>query len=154
MLDMSENTEFRLEETVTEEKAAEESVIGSSGETLNINYVLERIERIATQTDYLHNTILELGKTTSGGPGDVGAAERAHALGEIVTAREATNQKLISLYEKMYDDLKPEKINTQQTALIGILTEALGDVNMPKTCKDIIAEAVSEILKSTIDGSF
>ncbi len=92
---MSNNTENMAIETKPTEK-------------LTMDYVLEQIEKISSETDYLQNAISELSKTNSTGPGDVGTQEKAHALGEIVTSRECTNQRLLSLYEKMYDDLKSQ----------------------------------------------
>ena len=53
----------------------------------------------------------------SGGPGDVGTQEQAKAVGEIIKAREATNQKLIALYEKMYDDLTSRQTSLKEMAM-------------------------------------
>jgi len=65
-----------------------------------VEYILEQIEKIAADTAYLHEAI----------KGAVSAGEaRAIGLGNIVESRENTNRKLIAFYEKIYDDLKPEK---------------------------------------------
>lgn len=39
-------------------------------------------------------------------PGDIAGQAKATAAMEIVRSRENTNQKLIGVYEKMYDDLR------------------------------------------------
>ena len=39
------------------------------------------------------------------GSGDIGTQGKASAIADVVKCRETTNQKLISLYEKMYDKI-------------------------------------------------
>lgn len=87
-------------------------------EKLPISYCLRQLERLQNQVDYINNAIKELGQIPSTGgagesysPGDVVGVEKAKALSDIVRCRETTNQKLITFYEKMYDDLM-EKVST------------------------------------------
>ena len=86
-------------------------------EKLTMDYLLGKLEEISLGQAFLTDAISELGKMKSGGPGDVGTQEQAKAVGEIIKAREATNQKLIALYEKMYDDLKPREESVKMKAL-------------------------------------
>ena len=86
-------------------------------EKLTIDYILSKLEEISVGQAFATDAILELGKMKSGGPGDVGTQEQAKAVGEIIKAREATNQKLIALYEKMYDDLKPKQDSLKVMAM-------------------------------------
>ena len=88
-----------------------------SSEKLTMDYLLGKLEEISLGQAFLTDAISELGKMKSGGPGDVGTQEQAKAIGEIIKAREATNQKLIALYEKMYDDLKPREESVKMKAL-------------------------------------
>ncbi len=87
---------------------------------LTINYVLEQIEKIQNQTDHIGMALAALGnmvpKTNSTTP-DVAGAEQAEAIAEVVESREATNQKLIALYEKMYDDLKSKQTTLKEMAM-------------------------------------
>ena len=99
---MSENKEFIVNEM--EETTAMPTAVP---ENPTVGYVLGQIEKIMSDTDYLHRVITELGNTQSGGPGDYGASERAQALGHVVACRETTNQRLIDFYQKLYEDLKP-----------------------------------------------
>ena len=66
-------------------------------------------EKIQNQTDHIGMALAALGnmvpKTNSTTP-DVAGAEQAEAIAEVVESREATNQKLIALYEKMYDEVR------------------------------------------------
>ncbi len=81
-----------------------------SEEKLTMNYVLEQIEKIASQTEYLNNAIAALsGMKVGEGPDDVAGQEKAIALGDVVRCRETTNQQLLAFYRQMYNDLKPEK---------------------------------------------
>ena len=78
-------------------------------EKLSANYLLEQIEHIAAQTDYLNQAIEKLSNLDyqapeCGSPPD----ERAKALGDIVRCRETTNQQLIAFYQKLYEDLNLE----------------------------------------------
>ena len=87
---------------------------------LTINYVLEQIEKIQNQTDHIGMALAALGnmvpKTNSTTP-DVAGAEQAEAIAEVVESREATNQKLIALYEKMYDDLTSKQTSLKEMAM-------------------------------------
>lgn len=79
-----------------------------SPEKLSMNYVLEQIKKISKDTEYLYDTIKKLGEmANANGPGDIVGANKAEALGNIVQSRETTNQQILRMYEKMYDDLKP-----------------------------------------------
>ena len=131
---MSNNTENMAIETKPTEK-------------LTMDYVLEQIEKIATETEYLHNAISELSKTNSGGPGDVGTQEKAHALGEIVTSREHTNQRLLSLYEKMYDDLKTQSLPSERERIIDTMLESLGNRNVARKTQDAIVDILATSLQ-------
>lgn len=131
---MSNNTE----NIVTECQQASE---------LTMNYVLEQIEKIASETEYLHNAISELSKTHSVGPGDIGAKGKAQAFGEIVTSREQTNQKLLSLYEKMYDDLKSQSLPSERERLIGIMLDQLENPKVPPTTQDAIIDILATSLQ-------
>ena len=95
---------------------------------MTIGYVLSQIEKTQSETQYLQNCIEGLvtmqitQAQVPGAPCDVAGEQKAIALGQIVARREATNQKLIAFYEKMYDDLKPSKpIDTERIAVLSSL---------------------------------
>lgn len=77
-------------------------------EKLSMNYVLEQIEKVTAQTEHLKDAIDGVNEIDGRKHWDGAAGERAHALAEIVIARETTNRQLIAFYEKLYDDLKPK----------------------------------------------
>ena len=114
---------------------------------LTINYVLEQIEKIQNQTDQIGMALAALGnmvpKTNSTTP-DVAGAEQAEAIAEVVESREATNQKLIALYEKMYDDLKPKEESAKSKAL-EIISKIVTEVGFYET------EQGAEVLSNMLD---
>ena len=142
---MEDNNMSNNKENITTENMATEP---SSKNKLTMDYVLERIENIATETEYLHRTISELSQITSGGPGDVGAQGKAQALGEVVTSREATNQKLLSLYEKMYDDLKSDDSPSEKERLVAMLLGELSNHHLSEPDKEGIRRAIGYAVQS------
>ena len=81
----------------------------------SIDYILEQLERITAQSEHLSKALDVLGAMDDGhnaepySPGNTIGPAKAAAIGETVRSREATNQQIIRLYEKMYDDLKTMK---------------------------------------------
>ena len=73
--------------------------------------ILNRINNIINQTSYIGEVaeaLKAMGDGDSGdmySPGNVMGQAKAEALGAIVTSRETTNQQILRLYEKMYDDM-------------------------------------------------
>ena len=93
----------------------EEATVSSTTKTttkpkdkLTINYVLNQIEQIVKDNEYIHNALEQLALMPKSDPGDIAGQEKAKAIGDIVRCRETTNQQALRLYEKMYDDLKPK----------------------------------------------
>ena len=119
-------------------------------EKFSMNYCLEQMEKIISQTEYLHHTIQALSEMkNSDGPDDLAGQARGQALGDIVKCREATNQRLIAFYEKMYDDLKPKTTAQKRNASpesIAFFRERFSD---PKTSieeKGLLLGAIADLL--------
>lgn len=78
---------------------------------MTVEDILQRINHIVNQTGYITSvceTLAGMGDGDSGGPGSPGnvmGEAKANALVGIVQSRETTNQQILRLYEKMYDDL-------------------------------------------------
>lgn len=78
----------------------------TSGEPkLSVEYILAQLEKISSQTAYLNEAIAQISGMQVAGSGDIGTEAKASAIADVVKCRETTNQKLISLYEKMYDQI-------------------------------------------------
>lgn len=118
-----------------------------SEEKLSMNYVLEQIEKIMQETEYLHSTIAALEAIgPASGPGDIAGANKAEALATVVKCRETTNQKMLALYEKMYDDLKPEKIADVKTDKQLLALNAVENIFTSVDVDEDIAEQLNKIL--------
>ena len=131
---MSENEEMInvQEETVVEAK------------NYNIDYVLQQIEKIASQTDYLNEAITQLSKVNSGVPGDIAAQGVSNSLSQIIMCRETTNQRLIAFYEKMYDDLKPNNNTTKEQAL-NVVLDTIRNCDVSEGLFESLYEIIYEI---------
>lgn len=73
--------------------------------------ILTRINNIINQTGYITSafeSLVQMGDGDSGdcgAPGNIMGRAKAEAVAEVVRVRETTNQQILRLYEKMYDDL-------------------------------------------------
>ncbi len=82
----------------------------------SIDYILSQIAKIQEQTEYLNKALEQLSQMSdgdsggAGAPGNILGEAKAQAIGDVVRCRETTNQKMLSLYEKMYDDLRPSDL--------------------------------------------
>lgn len=78
---------------------------------MTVQDILVRIASIVNQTSYIGEVaeaLKAMGDGDSGdmySPGNVMGQAKAEALGAIVATRETTNQQILRLYEKMYDDM-------------------------------------------------
>lgn len=112
---MSEINENKNIQVITTDSESQNS---ATQPKLTIEYLLNCIESLRADTAFFENTVKEISAVKSGGPGDVGAAARANALGDAIKAHETTNQRLISLYETMYNDLIGKKTAKETVAEI------------------------------------
>lgn len=107
MLDKLQNSE--IINTAAEQT---EPVSVSPEETkLTADYILEQLEKIAAGIEYLNKAVTEIGQLQESTEFPMSPEKfvtKAEAISDVVKCRETTNQQLIRLYEKMYDDLKPK----------------------------------------------
>lgn len=97
----------------------------------NLDYALRSIEKIRDDTAYLKDTIEALkAMEKSGGPGDVAGEAKGRALQKVVESRETTNQALIKFYEKMYDDLKPQREDPMVMTIVELIKASVNSGNL------------------------
>lgn len=115
------------------QNTAETTAVAATEAPLTMDYVLSKIEAIRMDTAHLHEAIAALQDTpAAASPGDIAGQEKAKALGDIVRCRETTNQQLLKLYEKMYDDLKnTDKAEDIRHTMLNTVT------NLTTLCDDI-----------------
>lgn len=91
------------------------------------DYILAKIDSITDNTAYLKDAVARLGDMKdAAGPGDIAGQAKAQALGDIVRCRETTNQRLIELLTKMYEDTRPPR-NERAAALEALASMAQND---------------------------
>ena len=122
----------------------------TSVEGLSMHYVLLQIEKISAQNEYLFQVIQQLGAMSDGdnadgmSPGNTLGQAKAAALGDIVRCRETTNQQILKLYEKMYDDLKP-KTETLKDKAIQLADRTLNNATLTPEEKEGLQTILDEI---------
>ena len=101
---VSENTICLVRPPIMEEKRM--------SNTITLEIILEQLNKIVESTAFFENALQSLINMNSsnvpmspGAPGDIAGQARAQAVANICNYRETTNQQLIRLSEKMYDDL-------------------------------------------------
>lgn len=121
---------------------------------LSMEYVLSRIDAILNDTDHIHEAIKAIPEIPVMMPnegmmnyqGDFAGQSKADAISHAVQSRETTNQQLIRLLEKMYDDLKPKEI-PEDILKIKELREALSGLGLP-------SEYIATILEKSAKQMF
>lgn len=112
---------------------------------LSIEYLLAQIAKIADKTDYINGVISELRQIETGTAGDIAGQYKAAALSDVVKCRETTNQQLLRLYEKMYDDLKPD--NTEKA--IALTERTLNNSTLSLEEKSLLTDALQSIMQKS-----
>ena len=90
---------------------------------LTVGYILSQIEKIQQDNEHIFKTISGLDSLVlDDGVGDIANQARCEAIRDVAVHREATNQKLIAFYEKLYDDIKPEPVDFNHFSLEQIVS--------------------------------
>lgn len=98
-----------MENNTNQQTVQQDTTLNKSIE-LNMDYVLFRIDKIINDTEYIKNALTTLTSfEIIDGCGDVANQAKAMAISQIVECRETTNQQILKLLEKMYDDLKNQQ---------------------------------------------
>ena len=153
---LSENTiclacppEKNLEDSKMEEQNIninlETGEVMENSSKMTLDYVLGQIEYIQKNDAYLKEALNTLSGITSGVPGDVGALEKAKAIGKSIAEREETNRHLLSFYQKMYEDLKPQK---QEVSAEMVQFQQMCDMLhriVPQDAADIIRKSMQQL---------
>jgi len=127
-------------ETTEPKVAANEN---SAENSFSLDKVLQSIDKIINDKEYINSAISELRQMDITGSGDIGSAGKAKAIGKIVKEREITNRQTLKILEKMYDDLKPQKPD-DETAKLMHITDAISKYP-PEFAADIIKKVVQQM---------
>lgn len=88
---------------------------------LNMAYILSRIDMVLQDTQYLQDAIRSIREMPPVEGPCLQFDSRATAIGEAVSAREQTNQKILALLERMYNDLHPQYPARELSTVLPIL---------------------------------
>ena len=92
------------------------------GSELTLDYILSQMEKIRGDSAYIFEALNSVKEIKTHPPStnraDDASAAQAEAIGDIVKSREKTNQKLLDMYEKMYDDLTPGNSNSEKEQML------------------------------------
>ena len=67
--------------------------------------ILSELALIREESSYILGALDKINAIQTGTPGDIAGQAKAQGIVQLVQCHETTNQQLIRLYEKMYDDL-------------------------------------------------
>jgi hypothetical protein len=111
---------------------------------LTMSYVLNRIDYIMKESSHINNAI-ETIRYMEINEGPMGSdSARGEAISHAVKSRETTNQQLIKLLEKMYDDLKPEKPSVKDKTLT-LLERVLNNPSIGDDMKTALVESLDTV---------
>jgi len=110
-----------------------------------MEYELTRIDQILNDTAHIHEAIAAIRDmpVNEGMNNMAGDTARGEAISHTVQSRETTNQQLIQLIEKMYDDLKPKE-PSDEILKFQQLTDALCKYP-PETAAEILKRAAQQM---------
>ncbi len=78
--------------------------------------LLRLLEEMQKDQAYLMQALGNLEKIPSGSiPGDIAGQAKAAAVGKLVKSREKTNQELLKIYRRMYEDLRNDFASQLET---------------------------------------
>lgn len=112
-----------------------------------MEYVLSRIDNIISHTEYLQSALSTIEKNQNAdNQYDSTGEAKANAVASAILSRETTNQQVLKLLEKMYDDLKPAKqVAADDVSKLAQLSEML--------CK-FTPDAAATLMEQAIDAIF
>jgi hypothetical protein len=97
----------------------------SEAKPLTLQDILKRIDAITSQSAYILQALENISAIDTNGSRDGSPGEKAKAIGEIVRRREDTNQRIITMLERMYEDLRAQADKVNYTGIPLSLLEML-----------------------------
>ena len=114
----AESVKAKVTEKIAEAKAKEaEANAKRDPEPGTEAYYLSKIEEVRRDDGFIKEALANLQNIKSCYPGDVGAQETAAAIGNTVTARETTNQKMLDFYMEQLREVRRRNDDAARLAL-------------------------------------
>ncbi len=122
----------------------------------SVTGILKRIDSIIKDTAHIHKALESISEIPlQGGKDDYSAANKAESVSNIVWARETTNQQLIKLLEKMYDNLTPYRESediVKLRAVVPIIESLQSFADYLEA--DSLAEIIQDIMRQMFAKQF
>ncbi|MCL2352786.1 MAG: hypothetical protein FWC55_09680 [Firmicutes bacterium] len=138
-------------------KEAERENAHAGEERITPAGILARMDRIIGDTAYIRESLDALKSMDTDTPGHIGdgsiyngdGGAKAEAIAAVVQSREATNQQVLRMLEKFYDNLmRQERLPVKDKfRWIQEILENL-DTSMPQQIADALAESLADMLKN------
>ena len=152
-MDIYDNDGNVIKATEIKERAYTEDEKAEGCPELTIGYILGQMEKIRADSGYMYDAIAAVGEIVTHPPSmnasDMGSHAKAEAIGESVKAREATNQKLLAMYDKMYGDIKPQRADGSDSNM-----DKLERIVQMMSGNPLFGEAVGDSLDQILRGMF
>jgi len=131
----------------TEDKMDTENTVLNE-KNIDMAYIINKIDDILNDTKYLYDAIeaIKVMEPTRDGSGQ----SKGNALGQIVKCREETNRKVIDFLNKIYDDIKPPRVQEAYQNEDILKLQALQKILSDPSINSMNMEAM-EILRDSID---
>jgi hypothetical protein len=95
---------------------------GTGGETVSAREILDRISAISAESAYVNDALNALNALQAGSGAQssdgYGVQGKAEAIANVVQARETTNQQMLRLLEKMYDNTQTPKDSGTKSVMV------------------------------------
>jgi hypothetical protein len=109
--------------------------------------ILTRIDKIISDTEHIYKALDSISEIMTSGGFDNGAANKAESIATVVRFREKTNQELIHLLERMYDNLVPQQMPEDVVKFQAIIASL-------KSLESIDADTLAEMVETIIHQMF
>ena len=155
----SEAQEGRMEQKVREIEAQEARMQHCPrAEEITIGDILGRIDTILIERDYIQQVIdsinhIPVNESPNGG---FDGQARGQALEAIVQCRETTNQRVLSLMEKMYDDIvHPKYVKDAKSDAISALYRHMASLAETQSTEELLKSVgkMRDVIESVLQIS-
>jgi hypothetical protein len=122
--------------------------VDENNEQLTMQYILQSIDKIINDYAHIHEAISAIKEMSVfvGEKDESRDRSTGDAISQTVQARETTNQQMIKLLEKMYDDLKPQKeIVSEDIVKLQQLADVLNSKLNPAIAANILQKSVQQM---------
>ena len=142
----SHPVEARLLENTQRQEAQETAESAASPRsTVTLEEILQRMDRVIEQGEHIMESIDRISQIQHPQP----SGQWGMGLGHMIDAREATNRKVLSLLEKMYDDLRPRDQRRDEAPP----EEPTDQSPMDKRIDDFVSGVVEATVEKTVSES-